>query len=107
VGEDHLDTGKVSPALPVPGAVLYHANPASAPEVWLSARWSGRGRAGWATRAGFARLLWTHSVPRSLAAGVWGALRGGGPFFLGFKLWFDLAVFVGLCQGRWKGIKAR
>lgn len=107
VGEDEMDTRKVKPALAVPGAVLYHANPASADEVWLSARWYGRGKAVWVPGAELLRLLWVHNPLRSLAAALWGAWRHRSAFYLGFKLLFDLAVLTGLMQGRLFGKLAR
>jgi glycosyltransferase involved in cell wall biosynthesis len=107
VGEDAMDDAQLKPALAVPGAVLYHANPASAAEVWLSARWSGRGRAVWVGKRDFLRLLFTHCLPRSVVAAFWGALKHRSLFFAVFKLYFDLAVFTGLWQGRLFGTKAR
>lgn len=107
VGEDEMDTRKVRPALAVPGAVLYHANPASARETWLSARWYGRGKAVWVPTRELLRLLWTHCLFRSLGAALWGAFRHRSVFYFGFKLLFDLAVFWGLLQGRLLGKRAR
>jgi len=107
VGEDEMDSPQLKPGLAVPGAILYHANPASASEVWLSARWSGRGRAVWVPTAEFLRLLFTHCLPRSIVAALWGALKHRSFFFAGFKLYFDAAVFTGLWQGRLFGTKAR
>ena len=108
VGEDELDTRHLKAALAVPGAVLFHANPASAEETWLSARWFGRGNAVWVSQGRFLRLLATHCLPRSLAAAAWGAVKHRSLFFACFKLLFDAAVFTGpLCQGRFRGLKAR
>lgn len=107
VGEDAMDHPQLKPALAVPGAVLYHANPASAAEVWLSARWFGRGKAVWVPLDEFWGLCFTHCLPRSLAAALWGSLKHRSAFFAAFKLWFDAAVFAGLWQGRLLGTKAR
>lgn len=107
VGEDEMDTRKVKPSLGVRGAVLYHANPASLSEVWLSARWYGRGKAVWISPFHWLKLLWVHSPPRSVLAALWGALKFRSGFFFGFKLIFDAAVQVGLWQGRLLGKQAR
>jgi glycosyltransferase involved in cell wall biosynthesis len=107
VGEDEMDSRRLKPGLAVPGAVLYHANPGSAREVWLSARWYGRGKAVWVPAGTLLRLAWTHCPPRSLAAAFYGALRHRSAFFFAFKLLFDLAVCVGLVQGRLFGKLAR
>lgn len=107
VGEDEMDTRKVKPGLAVPGAVLYHANPGSASEVWLSARWFGRGKAVWVPASELLRLAWVHSPLRSLVAALWGGLRHRSAFYVGFKLLFDLAVLSGLFQGRLLGKLAR
>jgi glycosyltransferase involved in cell wall biosynthesis len=107
VSEDELDTSVLRPALGVRGAVLYHANPASLREVWLQARWFGRGKASYEGAATWCRRLLVHSPPRSLAAAAWGGLRHGSAFYFGFKAVFDLAVFYGLLEGRLTGKKAR
>jgi glycosyltransferase involved in cell wall biosynthesis len=107
VGEDEMDTSKVKPALAVSGAVLYHANPASAQEVWLSARWYGRGKAVWVEDRVFWGLVLTHCLPRSVLAALWGAVKHRSLFYGAFKLIFDAAVSTGLWQGRLSGVKAR
>jgi glycosyltransferase involved in cell wall biosynthesis len=107
VSEDELDTSILKPALGVRGAVLYHANPASMAETWLQARWFGRGKASYESPALWLARLARHSLPRSLAAACWGAVRQGSPFFAAFKLLFDPGVFYGLLEGRLTGRKAR
>lgn len=107
VGEDKMEGPGLRRALCVRGALLYHANPASAGEVCLSARWYGRGRAGWAGSATYVRLLWTHNPLRSVTAALWAGWRDRSVFSVFFKLWFDMAVLVGLWQGKWLKLKAR
>jgi glycosyltransferase involved in cell wall biosynthesis len=107
VGEDEMDTRRVKPALAVPGAVLYHSNPASAEEVWLSARWFGRGNAAWVGGGRFLQLCFSHCLPRSVVAALWGGLKHRSFFYVRFKLIFDASVFIGLLQGRISGVKVR
>jgi glycosyltransferase involved in cell wall biosynthesis len=107
VGEDEMQAPGLKPALGVKKAVLYHKNPDSLPETWLSARWFGRGKASYLGGAAWLGMLLRHSPPRSLLAAVWGGLRLGSPFFTLFKLIFDAAVFYGLWEGRLTGRIAR
>lgn len=90
-------------AVPAPGALCYHNNPASPGEVLLAARWIGR-----AGRDGGLRTVWRERNP-------WSSLRQARhlarlhrrPAFYLFRPVFDLGFLIGACQRRLGGSKAK
>jgi hypothetical protein len=107
VGEDEMRHPSLHLAAPVPGAVLLHANPASLGEVLLSARWFGRGKAGYLKGRDFVALLWRHNPLKSALAALWLGWRHREPLLLLAKPLFDCAVLWGALEGRARGVIAR
>lgn len=75
-----------------PGAVCYHFNPSSLKEVFLSARWMGRGE----TFEWNGKTLLTYFCFNSFRKGILESLRHNKPQFLIFKLVFDFGITIGL-----------
>lgn len=77
-----------------PGAIYYHANPASLSEVWKQARWIGKNEfiSGGLTRR--IRSLILYSLPMSLLIGTYKSISNFNFRFLIFKLIYDLAVWT-------------
>ncbi|MES2201828.1 MAG: glycosyltransferase family 2 protein [candidate division FCPU426 bacterium] len=100
---DVIRSRDLKPALAVPGAILYHANPHSMTDVMLSARWYGRGEAAAKQGSAYARLLWAYNPLKSVLGATLGALRHGSPFFFVFRIVFDAAHLWGLLEGRMTG----
>ena len=83
---------------PVAGAISYHANPASLPEVFFQARWIGRRP----TRFGpFGKLinLIRYSLPVSIIVGLIKGVFHQQAGFLLFKVVYDLGFFIGIITG--------
>lgn len=78
------------------GAVCYHFNPSSLPEVFFSSRWMGRGEV---VPANWQSFL-IYSLPNSLRRGILESWRRRLFWFLAFKIAADLGVFVGLVEQR-------
>lgn len=79
-------------AVYAPGAICYHNNPSSLREVYLSARWFGRGDQ---ARSTLGTML-DHSLPHTLRFGAIRAIRYRSPHYPVFKLVYDSGVVAGL-----------
>lgn len=80
---------------PVEGAVSYHANPASLPEVFFQARWIGRRP----TRFGIVGKLLNlirYSLPVSIIIGMIKEIFYQRAGFLLFKVIYDFGFFIGI-----------
>lgn len=76
------------------GAICYHFNPSNLGEVFISARWMGRGET---LKKRFTTIS-TFLFLNSLRKGIWESLKYKKPQFLIFKLVFDLGVFLGIWE---------
>lgn len=95
--EDHSISRKLGAlAVHAPGAVCYHANPGSLRDVYLSARWYGRGD----QISRDARTGLRHTLPFSLKNGLVRAVRHRNAFYPLFKVVYDLGVLSGMLQRR-------
>lgn len=74
------------------GAICYHFNPLSLKEVYLSARWIGRGE----TINHHLKSLLTFTLPNSLRKGIGQSIRYRQPAYLLFKIVFDFGILLGL-----------
>lgn len=83
-------------SLAAPGAVCYHFNPASAKEVFYSARWYGRGDQLTRTLGNLLR----HTLPFSIYLGLKKGLHRKSPGFVLFNILFDLGVLCGMVERR-------
>jgi len=93
--EDHSLSRKLGrPALHAPGAVCYHKNPASLRDVYLSARWFGRGDQ---IRRDFATVL-RHSPPFSIKNGLVRSVLRRSIHYPVFQMVYDFGVLVGMAQ---------
>jgi len=95
--EDHSLSRKLGrSAVHAPGAICYHNNPGSLKDVYLSARWFGRGdqiRKGWKT-------MLRHSLPFSLKTGLTRGIRRRNAHYPVFQIVYDFGVLVGMIQRR-------
>lgn len=80
------------------GAVYYHENPASAKEVWKQARWIGKNEFISGSFIRKIRSLIFYSFPMSLAIGLYKSVVNQQPGFVGFKIWYDLAVWISVIK---------
>ncbi len=93
--EDHSISRKLGRvAVHAPGAVCYHNNPSTLKDVYLSARWYGRGDQ---IRPDFGTFL-RHTPPFSLKDGLTRAVRHGSVHYPIFKLVYDIGVLAGMGQ---------
>lgn len=76
------------------GAICYHFNPSTLMEVFLSARWMGRGET---IKRDFKSLL-TYSFLNSLRRGLLESIKHKKSLFLIFKIVFDSGITVGLIE---------
>lgn len=79
-----------------PGAICYHFNPSSLSEVFISARWMGRGEN---AKRNLTTFL-TFSFFNSLRKGILGSIKQRNPSYLIFKIVFDLGILIGMME-RW------
>lgn len=79
----------------VGGAVSYHANPASLPEVFLQARWIGRRPTRFGIVGKLANLI-RYSLPVSIIIGMIKEIFYQRAGFLLFKVIYDLGFFIGI-----------
>lgn len=95
--EDHSLSRKLGrSAVHAPGAICYHNNPATLKDVYLSARWFGRGdqiSKDWKT-------IVRHTLPFSLKTGLTRAIRRRNAHYPVFQLVYDFGVLVGMIQRR-------
>ena len=95
--EDHSISRKLGRlAVNAPGAVCYHANPGSLRDVYLSARWYGRGDQ--ISRSSGTMLR--HTLPFSLKNGMIRAVRHRNAYYPMFKVIYDMGVLSGMIQRR-------
>ncbi|HUV03875.1 MAG TPA: glycosyltransferase family 2 protein [Armatimonadota bacterium] len=93
--EDHSLARKLGrDAVHAPGAVCCHKNPASLKDVYLSARWFGRGDQ---IRRDFATML-RHSLPFSLKNGLVRGVRRRSIHYPVFHIVYDFGVLIGMAQ---------
>lgn len=81
-------------ATEVEGAIFYHKNPSSLIEVWDRARWIGSGRNFTGTIKVKFINLFKFSLPVSFLRGTFISFRFRYPFFLPFKVIYDLAIWL-------------
>lgn len=77
------------------GAKFYHKNPDTLKEVFQQARWIGKREYKFG-KLGFLFALIRSSFPFSIIIGVIKAVINIEPFFLIFKVVYDLGVFIGI-----------
>ncbi len=79
------------------GAVFYHRNPDNLTNVFVQAKWVAK-RPYKLGGAGKIFALLRASLPESLWLGFWKSLFGGEPFFIIFKVVYDLGIFTGILE---------
>lgn len=93
--EDHSLSRKLGLlAVHAPGAICYHNNPGSLKEIYLSARWFGRGdqiNKDWKT-------VIRHTMPLSLKTGLTRGIRRRNVHYPAFQVVYDFGVLVGMAQ---------
>lgn len=93
--EDHSLSRKLGRlAVHAPGAICYHSNPGSLKDVYLSARWFGRGDQigkDWKT-------IVRHTLPFSLKTGLTRGIRRRNARYPVFQIVYDFGVLVGMAQ---------
>jgi len=93
--EDHSISRKLGRlAVHAPEAICYHKNPSTPKDVYLSARWYGRGDQ---IRRDFRTFL-RHTPPFSLKNGLTRAVRRRNVCYPIFKLVYDAGVLTGMAQ---------
>ncbi len=90
-----------------PGAVYYHANPSTAREVWLQARWIGKNKFLTGSMARKLKALFIHSLPVSLAVSFCKAILRRNLFFIFFKMLYDTAITISVIQSFFTKVKFR
>ncbi|MGB9620139.1 MAG: glycosyltransferase, partial [Armatimonadota bacterium] len=99
-GEDAALGRKIGDmAVAVPGAICYHDNPSTWRDVFLSARWYGRGETVDRSWRGILNLTLPWSLKKSLRR----AISCREPLFPVFKVVHDFAVLVGIIETRFLG----
>lgn len=81
-------------AVYAPGAICYHSNPGSLKDVYLSARWFGRGDQVQRSVSAFIR----HTLPFSLKNGFYRGIKRRNPYYPVFQIVYDLGVLAGMTQ---------
>ncbi len=76
------------------GAVYYHSNPQNQSEVWKQARWIGKGEFISGNFLRKTKSLIFYSLPFSLTIGAYKAITNTKPFFIYFKIIYDLAIWL-------------
>lgn len=93
--EDHSLSRKLGRlAVHAPGAICYHNNPATLKDVYLSARWFGRGDQigkDW-------RTIVRHTLPVSLKTGLTRGMRRRTVYYPVFQIVYDFGVLAGMAQ---------
>lgn len=93
--EDHSLSRKLGKmAVHAPGAICYHSNPGSLKDVYLSARWFGRGDQ--ISRS--LGVVLRHTLPFSLKNGLCRAVRRRNPHYPVFQVVYDFGVLSGMVQ---------
>jgi len=93
--EDHSLSRKLGClAVHAPGAVCYHRNPGTLRDVYLSARWYGRGDQ---LDTKLSSLL-KHTLPWSMKNGIVRAIRYRSAHYVIFKIVYDIGVIIGRIQ---------
>lgn len=93
--EDHSLSRKLGRlAVSAPGAICYHSNPGSLKDVYLSARWFGRGDQ---IRRDFITAL-RHTLSFSLKNGLMRAKRHRNVYYPIFQVVYDFGVLMGIVQ---------
>jgi len=93
--EDHSLSRKLGKsAIHAPGAICYHSNPGSLKDVYLSARWFGRGDQ---INRNLSTIL-RHTLPFSIKNGITRAVRRRNPQYPIFQLVYDFGVLAGMAQ---------
>ena len=90
-----------------PGAIYYHSNPQTLPEVWRQARWIGKNEF---ISGNFVRrlrsLIW-YSLPISLVTAIAKSFLNFNFYFLIFKLIYDLAIWTSVIKSFFKEPKSK
>lgn len=81
--------------IPVEGAISYHANPSSLPEVFLQARWIGRRPTRYGLIGKLLNLI-RYSLPVSIIIGMVKEVLYQRAGFLFFKIIYDFGFFIGI-----------
>ena len=76
------------------GAIYYHANPSTLPEVWTQARWIGKNEFISGDLIRTIRSLILYSFPLSIIIGIYKSIVRRQMLFVLFKLWYDFAVWI-------------
>jgi glycosyltransferase involved in cell wall biosynthesis len=79
------------------GAVFYHKNPSSIPEIFRSAKWVGKRK----YKLGFIGdvvALIRSLFPVSIVIGLYKSVRYHTPMFILFKIIYDFGIFVGILE---------
>ena len=93
--EDHSLSRKLGRlAVNAPGAICYHCNPDSLKDVYLSARWYGRGEQ---MGRGLGEVL-RHTLPFSIRNGLARALARRNSLYPIFLMVYDTGLLVGMVQ---------
>lgn len=86
-------------------AISYHYNPDSFNETFITARWVGRGNDNNLVIS-IARMV-KYSLPLSLTIGLFKSARFRKPFFIYFKVIWDLGVLIGIINSLTKTTHAK
>lgn len=93
--EDHSLSRKLGRlAVHAPGAVCYHRNPDSLRDVYLSARWYGRGDQ---IGRGLVEIV-RHTLPFSLKNGLLRSVSRRNPYYPVFQVIYDFGLLLGMAQ---------
>ncbi|MHB0999878.1 MAG: glycosyltransferase family 2 protein [Armatimonadota bacterium] len=95
--EDHSISRKLEKlAIHAPGAVCYHDNPGSLTDVYLSARWFGKGDQ--IDRS--LKSITRHTLPFSLKNGILRAVKHRNLYYPLFQMVYDYGVLAGMIHRR-------
>ncbi|KKU10546.1 MAG: hypothetical protein UX13_C0009G0008 [Candidatus Woesebacteria bacterium GW2011_GWB1_45_5] len=84
-------------AVAAPGAVFYHKNPDTLKDVFIQSRWMAKRRYKFGL-LGFLTALTRVSLPVSILAAIFSAVRHSLLAFLPFKIVSDLGQFIGILE---------
>lgn len=89
-----------------PGAVFYHKNPESLPEIFRHAKWVGKRSYKFGVLGSVVGLV-RASLPVSLLLGIIKSVLNFNPAFVVFKIVYDFGIFVGILEMLIGGKKAK
>jgi glycosyltransferase involved in cell wall biosynthesis len=84
-------------AVNAPGAIFYHKNPSTLPEIFKHAKWVAKRPYKLGILGDIVALI-RSSLPISILVGLYKSILKGLPAFIIFKIVYDFGIFVGILE---------